>query len=151
MVVIKKRYNIKILIELLILFIYINKRMLLLNYNNKNYFLYEKNIYFNKFFSLKNMPLNINDSLIYEEKNNILKLFLKKNSHLNSIDSILFLKACRFGNCLILLNKLIFYCEIIGCKNIILLEKYFWFIKNTINIKKNNITIYVKSRRRILL
>jgi hypothetical protein len=43
MVVIKKRYNIKILIELLILFIYINKRMLLLNYNNKNYFLYEKN------------------------------------------------------------------------------------------------------------
>ncbi len=45
MVVIKKRYNIKILIELLILFIYINKRMLLLNYNNKNYFLYEKNIY----------------------------------------------------------------------------------------------------------
>jgi len=37
------------------------------------------------------------------------------------------------------LNKLIFYCEIIGCKSIVLDRKSFWFIKN--KIEKNNMTL----------
>ena len=48
-----------------------------------------------------------------------------------------------FGNLLVLLNKLIFYCEIIKCKTIILDKKKFWFIKHNIKISANNISIEV--------
>ena len=41
------------------------------------------------------------------------------------------------------MNKILFYCEIIGCKTIILDENIFWFIKNQIFIEKYNITIKV--------
>ena len=42
---------------------------------------------------------------------------------------------------IVFLNKLIFYCEIIGCKNIVLNKHIYWFIKNNIII--NNISISV--------
>ena len=41
------------------------------------------------------------------------------------------------------MNKILFYCEIIGCKTIILDENIFWFIKNQIIIEKYNISIKV--------
>ena len=41
------------------------------------------------------------------------------------------------------MNKILFYCEIIGCKAIILDENIFWFIKNQIIIEKYNISIKV--------
>ena len=50
-----------------------------------------------------------------------------------------------FGNALSNLNKLIFYCEIIGCKRIILDNKIYWFIKRKIIINKK-ITISVANR-----
>ena len=45
------------------------------------------------------------------------------------------------------MNKLIFYCEIIGCRKIILDKKKFWFINNKINITELNITIEVKDKK----
>ena len=43
------------------------------------------------------------------------------------------------------MNKILFYCEIIGCKTIILDENIFWFIKNQIIIRKYNNSLYYNS------
>ena len=104
----------------------------------------EIQFYLNEISLLDKKPLNMNDSLILKEKNNILEIF-SNNSHkkVSSINTIFFNVTCRFGNCLLFLNKFLFYCEIIGCKSIILNRKTFWFIKNNITIDKSNITISV--------
>ena len=53
----------------------------------------------------------------------------------------LFIKAKnRFGNQLIVIGKAIFYCSVLKCKRIIL-DKYNWFIHNTIFYEKYNLTI----------
>ena len=51
-----------------------------------------------------------------------------------------------FGNQLLIFNKLIFYCEIIGCKKIILEKDNNIYINNTIYDKKYNITIEVSDK-----
>ena len=43
-----------------------------------------------------------------------------------------------FDNTFISLNNLIFYCEIIGCKNILLNPKYHWYIDNKVIYQSNN-------------
>ena len=95
-----------------------------------------------KFSILKEKPSDNNDSLVLEEKKHIFNFIsrtLKKN--VSSIKKIIFTKGSKFGNNLICLNKLIFFCEIIGCKEIDLNNKAFWFIKNQIVLKDYNITI----------
>ena len=47
----------------------------------------------------------------------------------------------KFGNLLVNLNKLIFYCEILQCRTIFLDKDNFWFISHKINISLYNITI----------
>ena len=95
----------------------------------------------NKYSTLK----NLNDSLyIIKEKKSILDLFSKcVGRNITSVDTIFFEANCNFGNCIVILNKILFYCEIIGCKTIILDENKFWFIKNQIIYKKYNISIKV--------
>ena len=68
---------------------------------------------------------------------------LSNNRNLSVLNTIFLNKACNFGNCIVFLNKLIFYCEIIKCKNIILNKDFYWFIKNNITISDYNITISV--------
>ena len=46
-----------------------------------------------------------------------------------------------FGNNLLCINKLIFFCEIIKCNEIVLEGPSFWFIKNNITLGDYNITI----------
>lgn len=109
-------------------------------YNNAK--LKEIQYYLDKFSILEKKPLNIQDNSIIQEKKNILEMFskaLKKN--ITVINSIFINIACRFGNCLLILNKLLFYCEIVSCNSIILNKEFFWFIKNNITIEKSNITI----------
>ena len=50
-------------------------------------------------------------------------------------------------NYLIILNKVIFYCEIIGCKKILLNKKIYWFIRKKIIIKKYKISIETANKR----
>ena len=49
-----------------------------------------------------------------------------------SVKSIFVGLTPNFGNNFIHLNKVIFYCEILGCKRIILHPNYYWYIKNRI-------------------
>ena len=108
------------------------------------YFIEEKSNYFSRYFLLKPRPHEFNNSLNIREKNAILNRISKNlGKNITSIDKIFLLTHLRLGNAIALLNKFIFYCEIIGCKSIILDKNIFWLIKNKIALKNNNITIEV--------
>ena len=145
--------NIKIIFILLLFFIFQRKRKKYFKFKDQNndYFFEENRYFINKFLKLKNKPsyINRNDSLINEERKNFLK-FLSKETHKNIefLDTLFFTPNRRFGNAICTLNKIIFYCEIIGCKKIILDKKIFWFIKNKIIIN-DNITIEVKYKNKV--
>lgn len=93
---------------------------------------------------LKNKPKNQNNNLIFEERNNFLN-FISNISGFNItfVDTIFLTQNFRFGNLLIILNKLLFYCEIIKCKKILLDKNYSWFIRNKIYYSEYNITIEI--------
>ena len=89
-------------------------------------------------------PQQLNNSIILKEKEELLKYIskcIKKN--LKSIETIFLDYKCNFGNQLILLHKVIFFCEILGCKRIILNKDIYWFIKNKIIYKKYEMIIEV--------
>lgn len=125
-------------------FCFSKKKLIKLN-NTYNYYLFEQNYYFNVYYKLKD-KLYVNISLLNEEKKFINNL-LSDNKTINSIKEIFFSSDAHFGNLLSTMNKLIFYCEIIGCRKIILDKKKFWFINNKINITELNITIEVKDKK----
>lgn len=136
---------IKILIIIIITIFYLfHINIFLIFYKLKiNYFLDNQNNYIN----LKEKSL-INKSLINKEKVKIISYLSKKiNKKIEFINSISYKKYLKLGNLLCALNKLIFYCEIINCKNILLDKNIFWFIKNKIQIKSNNITLDVINKR----
>ena len=88
-------------------------------------------------------PLNSKISLLPKFKKLIHKMILKKNVNKNirNVNSIYVDVDFRFGNLMAFLNKLLYYCEIVKCKFVILNEKKFWFINRKVNIKYKNITI----------
>ena len=99
-------------------------------------------MYLKRFLNLKEKPLNSNDTLLAEEKANILKFIsssIKRN--VSSIKKIIFATKSKFGNILICLNKIIFFCEILGCKEIYLPKQNYWFIQNPIILKDYNISL----------
>ena len=143
----KAELKIKILIIKMIILIYI-----LYNFNNKikiqskKYqnilFLKEKKYYLNYFpnITLKEYQSFVNDSLINIEKINFFKFLSRQiGKKVTFVDTIFYTVKRRFGNSLCNLNKLMFYCEIVRCKKIILDKAIYWFINS--EIKANNITI----------
>ena len=87
------------------------------------------------------MPKNPNDPLIEKER----EIILNKYHLLNTAKdlSITFDLVFPFGNQLAVFNKMIFYCEIIKCKNIILPKDNNLFINHTLYDKDYNITISI--------
>ena len=93
-----------------------------------------------------NYPLYSDDPLF---KSDFRKKFLNyvsqiKNKTINQIDVFFITRMENFGNNLIIINNCIFYCEIVGCRNIILnknIHSRNWMIKDPIFIQKLNITI----------
>ena len=67
----------------------------------------------------------------------------KAKKNLKHLDTVFVTQNGNFGNSLIALNNIIFYCEILGCKKIILNKnsRVHWHIKNTIFSNKTNLTI----------
>ncbi len=135
-----------------------------LNYYDKNY-IYNNDMFLKKitmedikekkekekqeykhFLDLKNKPKDKNDPLI---KKDILRTFSNNLGEKISSKSniIIFMDTnCSFGNHILILNKLIFYCEIIGCKKIILEKNNNLYIRNNIYDKKYNIKIEVSDK-----
>ena len=110
----------------IILIIYFFNNKFFLRFAPKNVFINEKKVYFSKYLPLKNILLEKNNSLLEIEKKYILSFFCHGKCQNNRFINKLFITSnFNFGNILVLLNKLIFYCEIIGCKNIILDKKNF--------------------------
>ena len=110
--------------------------------NILNNFIIEKNAYFKMYLNLQNKLFQNDNSSIEKDKQAIFNLFFYgKSNSLTSIDKIYYTCNFRFGNILVNLNKLIFYCEIIGCKSIVLDKNNFWFIKSKIYIPQINISI----------
>ena len=80
---------------------------------------------------------------LYEE---ISKL---RNQTITKLDAFFLSTNFNFGNNLIIVNNVIFYCEILGCHKIILNQYNLhrrWLIINTINIKTLNITNYASNK-----
>ena len=93
---------------------------------------------------LKDKPKNLSDPLIKKEREDILKRFSENIGYKVKPGLIIYLDMkFNFGNQLLVLNKLIFYCEIIGCKKIILEKNNNIYINNTIYDGKYNLTIEV--------
>ena len=63
---------------------------------------------------------NMSKDLFSEAKNNLMKLFYSKSKENKNITTILLTHTNfqKFGNKIIYLNNLIYYCEILGFKNI---------------------------------
>lgn len=134
--------NIKIIYIIFLHFIIIKEIVNFISMQNQ--FVLNEDYYINKYFSLKNKPLHLNDSLIIKEKINILNLLSKDvGRNISSVEELFLSTDCKFGNSIVILNKILFYCEIIECKTIILDKEIFWYIKNPIKIEKYNISIKV--------
>ena len=98
------------------------------------------------FLSLKKMPKDKNSSLIKKEKNTIFENITNNiGMNITYLDEIYFNTDNRFGNELIILNKLIFYSEIMGVHKIIINKDNNLYINNTIFDNQYNLTIEVKN------
>jgi hypothetical protein len=144
-----KKYSFKIkkyYILLLFILIFINYFQTIIK---ERFSINEEKNFINKYSTLK----NLNDSLFFiKEKKSILDFFSKyagRNKASEYIDTIFLATNCNFGNCIVILNKILFYCEIIGCKTIILDETIYWYIKKRIFYGKNNISIEVGEKKKL--
>ena len=100
---------------------------------------------FNEYFNLADYS---NEAKIQSElKNKFLKEISKmKNESISELDTFYISHIINFGNNLITINNVIFYCEIVGCHKIILNNqtlKRRWLIKKPVYYKKANITMFI--------
>ena len=143
----QEKLKIKILIIKMIFLIYIlykiNNKIKMQSKKYENIiFLKEKKYYLNNFpnMTLKEHQSFANDSLINIEKINFFRFLSRQiGKKVTFVDTIFYTVKRRFGNSLCNLNRLMFYCEIVRCKKIILDKAIYWFINSA--IKVNNITI----------
>ena len=130
-----------LIIYLIIYYFFINPILHFVIQKNKH-LINDYDIYSKKFLRFKENPLNLNDSLISDEKRSILKLISSTiKRKISSVKRIVCSGGLAFGNNLLSINKLIFFCEIIKCNEIVLEGPSFWFIKNNITLGDYNITI----------
>ena len=107
-----------------------------------------RNINKDQFFRLKDKPQDQNNILIQQEKQSLLNFFSNSTKrNITYVDTVFVTQNFNFGNQMIIINKIIFYCEILGCKRIILDKNINWFIKNRINYMEYNMTIEVGERK----
>lgn len=102
--------------------------------------------YFKNTNQLIDKHLDENNILILKEKEEFLKFIsynIKRN--ITSIKNIFLGTKTTFENLLLILSKMIFYCQILKCKKIIIDKKYYWFINKFISYKKK---IFIKAEYR---
>ena len=96
---------------------------------------------------LFNMIEYSNETNLKNEYKNLVINFLSqsKGKPMDKLETIFRSQNCNFGNCIIELNNILFFCEIVKCHKIIFREKKS-LIRNPIYIEKLNITITPNSR-----
>ena len=100
-----------------------------------------------EYFALKVIIKKGNLTLNLETKKKLKnELKRKTKKDFNLIKNIFIVKTNFFGNEIISFNNLIYYCEILGIKNIYLISKINWLIKNDINTDKIHISIISPSK-----
>ena len=119
-----------------------NKNEYHIVFNNNNSTL--KTQYFTRFDNVFDNYRNETE-LSDEYKNNFKEYIIKEYSSLfnktyRKIDVIILNKRMNLGNAIFVINNLIYFCEILGCKKIYLYKGY-WFVKKPIYDKELNITI----------
>jgi len=100
------------------------------------------------FLNYKDRPKDPRDPLFLKEKDDIFsKYSYNVDEKVKSGMTIFNDLNYSFGNQLLIFNKLIYYCEIIKCKNIILDKNNALYIKKKIFYKKYNLTIKVREKK----
>ena len=98
-----------------------------------------------KYFNLIDLPDNA--TINSELKNQILEkiiIYYKKN--ITTINKLFLTNTIAFGNTMLCLNNVIYYCEILGCQNIYLNSSNNWHIKNNIITNKTQISLISNSK-----
>ncbi len=106
-----------------------------------NYINIEKNRIKN-FLSLETLSKKKNEPFNEKIKQKLLRRIIalsKKN--LTKLDTIYIKETIPFGNAMISINHIIYYCEVLGCKNIYFNPQINWYIKNKIVTEKLNISL----------
>ena len=95
------------------------------------------------FFYLKEKT-NSKSTLYMKEKNELLAFISKSiGRNITYVNTIFLSQKLMFGNQIILINLAIFFCEILGCKKIILDKHWNWFIKHKIIYRKYRMIINI--------
>jgi len=103
---------------------------------------------YKSFLNYKDRPKDSRDPLFIKEKDDIFsKYSYNVDEEIKSWMTIFNYLNYNFGNQLLIFNKLIYYCEIIKCKNIILDNNNGLYIKNKIFYKEYNMTIKVRNKK----
>ena len=93
----------------------------------------EKN-FLTHYLKLKDLPTE--PKLQYEIKKQLLEQFSKEyKKNLTHIDTVFLTNKWYFGNSFVSMNNILFYCEILGCKKILLNANYImfkWYLQNKI-------------------
>ena len=135
-------------------YIYLNKTEIIDDYLSSVPLKFQKAIdnerkVLEKYLNLTDLSIEKNEQKIFKIKEKLLNKFLsllnKKN--FTEIKYIFFTDINQFGNRIIILNNLIYYCEILGFKNIYLNSDLNWYIKD--KIISDNISINMIPSRNI--
>lgn len=125
----------------LLLFLIIYKKCIEKNNNNENIIIMrqfkEPNLR-----EIINNPINNSNQTIALNKEQLLNLIsIYAGKNISSVKYIFLSQKMKFENLIMIINNAIFYCEILQCKNVVLDNKYFWFIKKKVKYKKNKLVI----------
>ena len=113
------------------------------NINDSYYFTLKNQFYrrFEKVFLKYRKEAELSEEYRDKLKKDILNGYSSLyNKQYTTIDTIIFNKKLNLGNALFAINNYIYYCEILGCKNLYLSNDY-WFIKKPIYDKELDINI----------
>ena len=140
--------KLKFLVLFMIIYLYNLKINILFKLSKIDiYYNREINFFYYYYLKLKEIK-NTNNFNFLKKKLYIIKEISKNNFKKNiSTNNIFLSSSCRFGNCIIYLNKYISICEIIGCNSILLDKNNFWFIKKNITLK-NGILIKIGDKKK---
>ena len=92
-----------------------------------------------------------NKSLIELEKRELLQFLSRSISkNISKVKYIFLRQQSNFGNLLLIISRVIFYCQLLGCKKIIIENnKNTWFIKNKVIDKQHKLIILVDKLKNI--